>query len=1081
MVGVGDCKAFLLSVSGDSSSCIASEITIGSRNETNITDPCDPGGRLGPQQKQGDPDLRNLSCWFSPCSTGDIVLLCSDGVHDNLDPQTFGLPPSHFGLNYENWSDAPPKEVVEVKRAYTLNLLQKFYSELYSVRGCVTLHNLTETIITYCFEQTLESRKFMETNPHLALPKDQVKYPGKMDHASCVCIKVGESHGALNLVSGEVEGLSTAMKEPATGLKTRPFQGKDVIDWLTKKLRVDYEEANEKAQLLLDWEVYMQYSCEIPSPAFRHTNFYEFLNKSLVSYKAEHSIPILKCLHHFHALSMWTKLLILEQDLVQRQNVISKLLGTCYILKILRNFHSLFGIMNGLRDPAIASLTESWAPFVNTKLYTDLFGFVQENVDTKFSSYLKILNTEKMNRQKEKETNTKTEGFHESGIPEEDSFPPFVNGAEYLTCISSISSPLVPVIPVIPFLHYHLHSFWTENVSSPDYYVNETGDGINFKKCFKLARDVESLLELTREAKYNHPGFPAISEYVTRWIEGPSTRTSDRIYLFKKSTKIENEHRISEETKKACTSKNGKVEGEQNPEKEKKESKVDSTTVRGKRNVEETTKGEPAMSEEERQEKEFALIQRRTVQFFLRDFLKWDNTRNPCCVPKQNLKSLNKWILEDPHAVEVLSWVLLLNEPPVEDNNRDRAASVDTGTGFLNSGQRDSSQGKDSASHQEESSRTLGHGASGHLGITGTSGTFSINISSGIPSPGSLSPTGSAGSLGSVGSVGSIGSIGLIGGKRGRPQELISHDRREEKVDRSTLLGCLKLFLAVPEKISSFLDSLCGLHLQKVLPNQAYSSSSHLWEVTTCLCSLLGPTWIAKFEPFVQKVYAAPKLSVSMDPNARKEEVNLLNEFLEILQSCSTNIPHEFNLITNILFQSLSRHATSMSNQTDWIAYNSTGKMFLKLFYDLLLTPDLFFSGTFPGEYSRENANSIYNMIKSILSSTSVTPTTSATSVAPVVSISSGACSSTTWNICNNNTSISSIPLAIKEKLSLQWQDLCLPRKGDKISVDAKVPKGEKYQNLQLLRWFLYNKREHIVAYAQTQDIDITAIDHVFL
>lgn len=30
-------------------------------------------------------------------------MLCSDGVHDNLDPQTHGLPPSFFGLEDKEW------------------------------------------------------------------------------------------------------------------------------------------------------------------------------------------------------------------------------------------------------------------------------------------------------------------------------------------------------------------------------------------------------------------------------------------------------------------------------------------------------------------------------------------------------------------------------------------------------------------------------------------------------------------------------------------------------------------------------------------------------------------------------------------------------------------------------------------------------------------------------------------------------------------------------------------------------------------------------------------------------------------
>lgn len=127
--------------------------------------------------------------------------------------------------------------MVEVKRKYTSELLQKFYSDLFQARQCVTLHNFTETIIQYCLDvcileissyvgkESTDSRKFMEQNPNAALPSDYSKYPGKMDHATCVCIRVGSSTSPFAVVEQEIDNLTLAMKEPATGLRTRPFQG----------------------------------------------------------------------------------------------------------------------------------------------------------------------------------------------------------------------------------------------------------------------------------------------------------------------------------------------------------------------------------------------------------------------------------------------------------------------------------------------------------------------------------------------------------------------------------------------------------------------------------------------------------------------------------------------------------------------------------------------------------------------------------------------------------------------------------------------------------------------------------------
>ena len=35
------------------------------------------------------PDLRNLGCYYSECDENDLLLLMSDGVYDNLDPEVF--------------------------------------------------------------------------------------------------------------------------------------------------------------------------------------------------------------------------------------------------------------------------------------------------------------------------------------------------------------------------------------------------------------------------------------------------------------------------------------------------------------------------------------------------------------------------------------------------------------------------------------------------------------------------------------------------------------------------------------------------------------------------------------------------------------------------------------------------------------------------------------------------------------------------------------------------------------------------------------------------------------------------------
>src|SRR5690554_4793031 len=90
-VSIGDCKAFHWS----SASHKLVDVTAG--NRTSLIDVRYPGsyllllirlgGRLGPHTEVGEPDLRNLGLYCCPYAEGDLLLLVSDGIHDNFDPQ----------------------------------------------------------------------------------------------------------------------------------------------------------------------------------------------------------------------------------------------------------------------------------------------------------------------------------------------------------------------------------------------------------------------------------------------------------------------------------------------------------------------------------------------------------------------------------------------------------------------------------------------------------------------------------------------------------------------------------------------------------------------------------------------------------------------------------------------------------------------------------------------------------------------------------------------------------------------------------------------------------------------------------
>eukprot|EP01088_Endostelium_zonatum_P015016 TRINITY_DN3509_c0_g1_i1.p1 TRINITY_DN3509_c0_g1~~TRINITY_DN3509_c0_g1_i1.p1 ORF type:complete len:949 (-),score=233.22 TRINITY_DN3509_c0_g1_i1:67-2913(-) len=59
----------------------------------------DCGGRIGPLLEGCAPDLRNCAIGICDLREGDLVMIVSDGVYDNLDPQHFGITPDALGID----------------------------------------------------------------------------------------------------------------------------------------------------------------------------------------------------------------------------------------------------------------------------------------------------------------------------------------------------------------------------------------------------------------------------------------------------------------------------------------------------------------------------------------------------------------------------------------------------------------------------------------------------------------------------------------------------------------------------------------------------------------------------------------------------------------------------------------------------------------------------------------------------------------------------------------------------------------------------------------------------------------------
>eukprot|EP01104_Vermistella_antarctica_P006551 TRINITY_DN1725_c0_g1_i1.p1 TRINITY_DN1725_c0_g1~~TRINITY_DN1725_c0_g1_i1.p1 ORF type:complete len:893 (-),score=194.36 TRINITY_DN1725_c0_g1_i1:65-2743(-) len=187
--GVGDCKAYHWAFDTGK----VSDITSGNRE--NQHDVRDCGGRLGPYLPGGKADLSNLEAFFCLCKEGDIFMFCSDGIHDNLDPEMLGVTPSELGLKPgENpkkpWKKVDNRLCQAAKQKFAEDKVEELLAEA-TKNGAkkVTPRLMVRTLIKYCVDTTSKARTFMETKTE-QLPKDYKLYPGKMDHTTCVCLRV---------------------------------------------------------------------------------------------------------------------------------------------------------------------------------------------------------------------------------------------------------------------------------------------------------------------------------------------------------------------------------------------------------------------------------------------------------------------------------------------------------------------------------------------------------------------------------------------------------------------------------------------------------------------------------------------------------------------------------------------------------------------------------------------------------------------------------------------------------------------------------------------------------------------------
>ncbi|KAH3756247.1 cyclophilin B [Pelomyxa schiedti] len=208
IISVGDCKVFRWSARTHRFIDVTKDNL---RNAASI-DTADPGGRLGPFVDDSQPDLRNMYMHYTECDHNDLILFLSDGVHCNLSPEFLGVGP---GVLCDQFHSMSWDEAVQANKKLALELRETFMASklediIFSSRASdpAFLHDsmlsvditppfVNETILNYCNEITAPSRAFMEEHPMQKQPIDYRRYPGKMDHATCVTIRINTSSEAV--------------------------------------------------------------------------------------------------------------------------------------------------------------------------------------------------------------------------------------------------------------------------------------------------------------------------------------------------------------------------------------------------------------------------------------------------------------------------------------------------------------------------------------------------------------------------------------------------------------------------------------------------------------------------------------------------------------------------------------------------------------------------------------------------------------------------------------------------------------------------------------------------------------------
>lgn len=99
-----------------------------------------------------------------------------------------GIKPGSIGLNYESWDEINKKGYDDLIEKKIFMFIEDKINAL--LKHPVTPRSIVDNFLANSVNVTFNIRDFMQNNPGKRVADDHEKFPGKLDHTTCLAIRV---------------------------------------------------------------------------------------------------------------------------------------------------------------------------------------------------------------------------------------------------------------------------------------------------------------------------------------------------------------------------------------------------------------------------------------------------------------------------------------------------------------------------------------------------------------------------------------------------------------------------------------------------------------------------------------------------------------------------------------------------------------------------------------------------------------------------------------------------------------------------------------------------------------------------